>query len=373
MKARAPFGVGFARQQHAAHVRVHDDAVGRQFRVLDAGQRTHLRAVLGVDQRVLVSDFRQAQRLHAHAQAGRVHEDEHGVEALVRLADDPAFRAVQVHLAGRIAVDAHFFFDGAAGDRVAFTDRTVRVRQEFRHQEQRDAFRAFRCVRHAGQHQVQDIFRHVVLAGRDENLVAGDGPGTVCLRQRLRAQQAQVGAAVRFGQAHGARPFARHQFRQIHFLLVVGAVFLQALVGAVRQARVHGPGLVRRVQHFIERIVQHDGQALAAVLRIASQGRPAAFDVLFIRFFKAFRRGHVFRDGIVVAAFAVAGVIQGEQHFGSELAALFQYLVDDIGVDVGVRRHLLQFFFHLQELMQNELHIPDWRDVLTHNFSPEGV
>ena len=70
----------------------------------------------------------------------------------------------------------------------------------------------------------------------------------------------------------------------------------------------------------------------------------------------------------MVAAFAVAGVVQREQHFGSEFAALFQHLVDDVGVDVGVRRHLLQFFFHLQELMQDELHIPDWRDVLTHNF-----
>ncbi|MNS98059.1 hypothetical protein D3C72_1324140 [compost metagenome] len=141
----------------------------------------------------------------------------------------------------------------------------------------------------------------------------------------------------------------------------------------MRQARVHGPGLVRRVQHFIEGIVQHDRQSLAAVFRIASQCRPAAFDVLLVGFFKTFRRGHAFRDRVVVAAFAVAGVVQREQYLGGEFAALFQHLVDDVGVDVGIRRHLLQFFFHLQELMQDELHIPNWRDVLTHNFLLKAI
>jgi hypothetical protein len=33
-----------------------------------------------------------------------------------------------------------------------------------------------------------------------------------------------------------------------------------------------------------------------------------------------------------------------------------------------VGRQFLQLFFHLQELVQDELHIPDWRDVLTHVY-----
>jgi hypothetical protein len=242
----------------------------------------------------------------------------------------------------------------------------VRVRQELRHQEQRDALRAFRCVRQARQHQVDDVFRHVVFAGRDEDLRAGDFVGAVGLRLGLRAQQAQVGAAVGFGQAHGAGPFARDQLRQVELLLVVGAVLLQALVGAVRQARVHRPGLVRRVQHLVEGVVQRHRQALAAVFRIAGQRGPAAFHVLFIRFLEALRRGDGLGGGVVVAAFAVAGVVQREQHFLREFRAFLEHLVDDVGVDFLVRRQVLELFGDVQEFMQNELHIPDWRDVLTH-------
>jgi hypothetical protein len=69
-----------------------------------------------------------------------------------------------------------------------------------------------------------------------------------------------------------------------------------------------------------------------------------------------------------VAAFAVARVVQREQHFRGELAAFFQHLVDDVGIDFRVFRQRLQFVFHFQQLVQNELHIPDWRDVLTHDF-----
>jgi hypothetical protein len=131
----------------------------------------------------------------------------------------------------------------------------------------------------AGQHQVHDVLGHVVLAGADEDLVAGDLVGAVGLRLGLGAQQAQVGAAVRLGQAHGAGPLAAGQLGQVG-LLLVGAVGVQGLVGAVRQAGVHGPGLVGAVEHLVQALVDHEGQALAAVLGVAGQRRPAAFDVL---------------------------------------------------------------------------------------------
>ena len=38
------------------------------------------------------------------------------------------------------------------------------------------------------------------------------------------------------------------------------------------------------------------------------------------------------------------------------------------GVGVGVDRQLFQLLFHFQQFMQHELHITDWRDVLTHFF-----
>ena len=69
-----------------------------------------------------------------------------------------------------------------------------------------------------------------------------------------------------------------------------------------------------------------------------------------------------------MAAFAVARVVQREQHVLGELGAFFQHLVDDVGVDIFEFRHLLQFVGDVEEFVQQELHIPDWRDVLTHGF-----
>ena len=66
------------------------------------------------------------------------------------------------------------------------------------------------------QHQVHDVLGQVVLAGRDEDLGAGDACS--CRRSaghRLGAQHAEVGAAMRLGQAHGARPGAVDQLRQV--------------------------------------------------------------------------------------------------------------------------------------------------------------
>ena len=100
-------------------------------------------------------------------------------EALVRLADQRADRAVEHDLRGRVAVDAHLVLEPAAVDAVALAEAAVGVRQELRHDEQRDALRAGRRVRQARQHEVDDVRRQVVLAGRDEDLVAGELVGAV--------------------------------------------------------------------------------------------------------------------------------------------------------------------------------------------------
>jgi hypothetical protein len=53
----------------------------------------------------------------------------------------------------------------------------------------------------------------------DEDLLAGDAVAAIGLRLGLAAQQAQVGAAVRLGQAHGAGPLAAGQLGQVQRLL----------------------------------------------------------------------------------------------------------------------------------------------------------
>jgi len=162
---------------------------------------------------------------------------------------------------------------------------------ELGHDEQADALDAGRRIGQAGQHQVDDVVGHVVLTGADEDLVAGDLVGAVGLRLGLGAHQAQVGAAVRLGQAHGAGPLAAGHLGQVGGFCCVGAVRMQRGIGTVRQARVHGPGLVGAVEHFVEHLVDHQWQALAAVLGVAGQRGPAAVDVLGVGFLEAFGRG----------------------------------------------------------------------------------
>jgi hypothetical protein len=90
------------------------------------------------------------------------------------LADQPAGGAVVIHHAGGIAVDAHLVFDRAAGHAVARPQRSVGIDQDLGHHEQRYAFDAGRRAFDPGQHQVDDIFSEIVLAGGDENLGAGN-------------------------------------------------------------------------------------------------------------------------------------------------------------------------------------------------------
>ena len=79
------------------------------------GERAALQPLLGVGDGVLIGDLGLRQPLHADAEPRLVHHREHGGEAAIFLADQPAGGAVVVHHAGRVAVDAHLLFDRAAG------------------------------------------------------------------------------------------------------------------------------------------------------------------------------------------------------------------------------------------------------------------
>ena len=79
---------------------------------------------------------------------------------------------------------------------------------------------------------------------RDEDLLAGDFERAVVLRFCFGAHQAQIGAAMRFGQVHGAGPFTADHIGQIGLFLLVSAVGQNGRGGAVGQALIHGEGLV---------------------------------------------------------------------------------------------------------------------------------
>ena len=144
--------------QHPADVGMDDDRIGLGVRIaLGLLERPALPAVRGVGCRVLIGDLALGEALQADAEPRRVHHDEHRREALFRLADQPALRAVIVHDAGRVAVDAHLLLERAAGDGVALAERAVLVDEELGHHEQRDAFHIVRRAGDLGEDQVDDV------------------------------------------------------------------------------------------------------------------------------------------------------------------------------------------------------------------------
>ena len=121
----------------------------------------------------------------------------------------------------------------------------------------------------------------IVLAGGDENLGAGDLVAAVGLLHGLRAQQAEIGAAMRLGQIHRAGPFAGDHLGQIFRLQLGRAMRQQRRDGALREARIHGEGHVGRTQEFVDRDGQRRRQTLTADIRSApkcrsSRPRPVA-------------------------------------------------------------------------------------------------
>ena len=137
----------------------------------------------------------------------------------------------------------------------------------------------------------------------------------------------------------------------------------------MRQAGVHGPRLIAGIPEFIARLVDHQRQALAAILRVAGQCGPTAVDKLLIGRFKARGRGHSVRGGVERAAFAVAALIQREDHLGGKLAALFQNRHDGVDVVVSMRRQRGEFSRNVKQLLHDKTHVAKRGGVSRHGES----
>ena len=175
----------------------------------------------------------------------------------------------------------------------------------------------------AGQHQMNDVFGEIVLAGRDEDLGAGDLVTAVGLVDGLGPQQPEIGAALRLGEVHGPGPLAGHHLGQEHRLLFGPAVDQQG------RGRAHGQPAIHRKRHvggnleFGDGLGQRYRQALPAILRRRRQSEPAAFGHLFVGLLETLRRGN---PTIVVAdaALDIADPIERLQHLFAEFGSLGQ-------------------------------------------------
>ncbi len=281
-------------QQHAPHVGVLDDRHRRRERVLVARQPA-LRAVLRVAQRVLVGGQVERARAAAHRDPGLVHHVEHLAHAVVRHADEIAdARAALAEVQHGVdhAALAELVVEPGHVHVVARGGRAVVADQELRHDEERDALHAGRCVRQAREHEVDDVLGQVVLGGRDPHLRAADAVGAVAMRNRLRLDVGQRRAGLRLAQRHRAEVTALDHRRHPARALLLAAEVRQQVGRADRQPGIGVGRVVGRREDEPDRRAQRRGQLQAAAVGGEVHGQETGLDERPQRDLEALRRHH---------------------------------------------------------------------------------
>ena len=264
---------------------------------------------------------------------------------------------------------AHLLFERAAGDAVAFAERAVVVDLDLGHDEKRNALGAGGRAFDTRQHQMHDILRHVVFAGGDENLGAGNLVAAVALLDRLGAQQAEIGAAMRLGQVHGAGPHAAHHLRQIFLFQLLRGMHQHRRDRALRQALIHREGHVGRAHEFVDRLGQSRRQALAAEFLRHRDADPAAIDDLLEGFLETLRRGDA-AIRMPGTPFGVADAVERSEHVLGQSGRLAQDRLDHVGRGVGKARQIA-VALDVKDVLEQKQRIVDRCFVGRHCLSPQ--
>ncbi len=209
---------------------------------------------------------------------------------------------------------------------------------DLRHDEEREALRAFRGVWRAGQDEVDDVVGQVVLAPGDEDLGPGQSPATAVDRHGLRPHRGEIGAGVGLGQVHRARPLPGDQPRQEPGLLVRRTPGRQQLDGALGEDRVERERQVGRAEHLLEAQADRRREPAAAVRRRCGDRAPAGGDELFEGRAEGRRRRDVAVRLVEARPLAVARPVGGGHDVGREAAELVEHGSDRRSVDVVERR-----------------------------------
>ena len=173
---------------------------------------------------------------------------------------------------------AELALDAGAVDAVAQAEPTVAPDHEFRHEEERDPAGPRFGVWQAGQHEMDDVVRHVVVAIGDVDLGTGDGIAAVGPRLRPGPQRAEVGARLRLREVHRAGPFARDQLAEVEPLQVVGAVRRDGLDGTGREQRAEAERQIGGAPDLGAGRCHESGEALSAVGLGGRHTVPSALD-----------------------------------------------------------------------------------------------
>ena len=210
------FGGALLLQEQAAHIGVLDDRDRRRLGVLLAGQATLPPRACVVER---VAECRIAHRGGgpAHADARLVHHVEHVREAVVGLADEVAdawTALAEVEERRGRAAPAHLVDEAGRRDVVGAADRPVRTGLLLGHDEQRDALGALGRALDAGEHEVDDVRRELVITSGDPDLGPLDMVGAIGGGRRASTEVRERRARVGLGECHGARPAAGEHRRE---------------------------------------------------------------------------------------------------------------------------------------------------------------
>ena len=358
-------------KRHAAHVRMHQNRVGRLVGRLGACRCPALQTLGGEIHRALIGHLAQPQPLQTDGKTLVVHHGEHRRQPLMRLADQHAFGTVEVHHAGRAALDAHLVLDGATADRIRCRRLAIGIKQVLGDQKQRDAARARRRIRQLGEHQMHDVVDHVVLAAGDPDLGAGE---TIARQPQQRvialegvgtgADQAEIRAAMRLGQTHGAQPVAGIHARQKHLLDGLRRMAIHRQTGAGIQCRIERETGIGGVEHLFKGHGEHLGHALTTVFRIAAQPHPAAFGEHPIGLLEALGR----RDVAILETRTLGVTAQVErQQLGLGHARTFlENRLGQLDIHLFGGCHARPFLLGGEHLIENEACILEWCLILGH-------
>jgi hypothetical protein len=132
---------------------------------------------------------------------------------------DGTFALAVGHHARGARVDAELVLERNAFHVVRLARRSVIPRKPLRHDEKRDPPYAFRRVGGAREHEVHDVFRHLVLAPGNEDLGAMNAV-VITFSHCARAHRRKIGTRLRLGQVHGPRPLAAGEMGQVACLLL---------------------------------------------------------------------------------------------------------------------------------------------------------
>ena len=104
-----------------------------------------------------------------------VHERKHACQTITRFPDEITHRTAgftEAHYTGWTGMNAQFLFRRDHSQVIPLPEGAILIYQELRHEKQRQAFVAWRCVYHRCQYNMNDILSHIVLTPGNVDLLA---------------------------------------------------------------------------------------------------------------------------------------------------------------------------------------------------------